>query len=71
VYGRGRGETGAVIEGIQANDADQNAVGIGTDVGMAWDMVEEAELVTSGASAEYYGSALGQTVMVMKSVGID
>ncbi|HRD01322.1 MAG TPA: carboxypeptidase regulatory-like domain-containing protein [Candidatus Saccharicenans sp.] len=69
IYGSGSGETGAVIDGIQANDADQNMVGIGTDVGMAWDMVEEAELVTSGASAEYYGSALGQTVMVMKSGG--
>lgn len=69
IYGSGRGESGAVIDGIQANDSDQNAVGIGTDVGMAWDMVEEAELITSGASAEYYGSSLGQTIMVMKSGG--
>ena len=69
IYGSGRGESGAVIDGIQANDSDQNAVGIGTDVGMAWDMVEEAELITSGSSAEYYGSSLGQTVMVMKSGG--
>lgn len=69
VYGSGRGETGAVIEGIQANDPDQNMVAIGTDVGMAWDMVEEAELITSGSSAEYYNTALGQTIMVMKSGG--
>ncbi|MGQ9578237.1 MAG: carboxypeptidase regulatory-like domain-containing protein [Candidatus Aminicenantales bacterium] len=69
VYGSGRGEMGAVIDGIQANDSDQNMVGIGTDVGMAWDMVEEAELITSGSSAEYFGAAFSQTVLVMKSGG--
>ena len=69
IYGSGRVETGAVIEGISANDADQNMVGIGTDVGLAWDMVEEVEIITSGASAEYYNTAFGQTVMVMKSGG--
>jgi hypothetical protein len=69
VYGSGRGEIGAVIDGIQANDSDQNAVAIGTDVGLAWDMVEEAELISSGSSAEYYNAAYGQTVMVMRSGG--
>lgn len=69
IYGSGRGEIGAIIEGIQANDPDQNAVAIGTDVGMAWDMVEEVEIVTSGSSAEYYNTTFGQTVMVMKSGG--
>jgi len=67
LYGSGRGEPGAVVDGIQETDSDQNAVGIGTDVGMAWDMVEEAELVMTGASAEYFGSSFGQTIMVMKS----
>jgi hypothetical protein len=69
LYGSGRGEPGAVVDGIQATDSDQNAVGIGTDVGMAWDMVEEAELVATGASAEYFGNSFGQTIMVMKSGG--
>ena len=69
IYGSGRVETGVVVDGIQQNDADQNMAGIGADTGMAWDMVEEAEIITSGASAEYYGSTFGQTVMVMKSGG--
>jgi hypothetical protein len=69
VYGSGIRETGVTIDGISANDSDVNFIGIGSDVGMAWDMVEEAELVTSGSSAEYYGAALGQTILVMKSGG--
>jgi TonB-dependent Receptor Plug Domain. len=69
VYGSGTRETGVVIDGIQATDSDQNMGGIGVDVGMAWDMVEEVELVTSGSSAEYYNSTFGQMVTVMKSGG--
>ncbi|MGC8892899.1 MAG: carboxypeptidase regulatory-like domain-containing protein [Candidatus Saccharicenans sp.] len=69
VYGSGRGEAGVAIEGIQATDPDQNMPAIGTDVGMAWDMVEEAELISSGTSAEYYNSSFGQLVTVMKSGG--
>jgi len=69
IYGSGSGEAGVAIEGIQATDPDQNMPAIGTDVGMAWDMVEEAELITSGTSAEYYNSAFGQVVTVMKSGG--
>jgi len=69
VLGSGIRETGVTVDGISANDSDVNFIGIGNDTGMAWDMVEEAELITSGSSAEYYGSALGQTVLVMKSGG--
>lgn len=69
VYGSGSGEIGVAIEGIQATDPDQNMPAIGTDVGMAWDMVEEVQVITSGSSAEYYNTAFGQSVMVMKSGG--
>jgi hypothetical protein len=69
VYGSGTREVGVVIDGIHSNDPDQNMGGIGVDVGFAWDMVEEVELVTSGFSAEYYNSTFGQMVTVMKSGG--
>lgn len=69
IYGSGRGEAGVSIEGVTGNDPDQNAPAIGTDAGMAWEMVEEVEIVTSGASAEYYSSPFGQINIVMKSGG--
>lgn len=69
IYGSGRGEAGVSIEGVTANDPDQNAPAIGTDAGMAWEMVEEVEIVTSGASAEYHSSPFGQINIVMKSGG--
>jgi len=69
VYGSGTREMGVVIDGIQSTDSDVNFAGIGVDVGMAWDMVEEIELVTAGASAEYFNSTFGQMVTVMKSGG--
>jgi len=69
IYGSGRVEPGVVVDGIQSNDPDQNMAAIGADAGLAWDMIEEVELITSVASAEYYNSALGQIVMVMRSGG--
>ncbi len=69
IYGSGRGEAGVAVEGVISNDPDQNMPAIGTDAGMAWDMVEEVEIVTSGAPAEYYSSPFGQINIIMKSGG--
>ena len=69
IHGGGRGEMTAVVDGIQGNEASSGDVNIGRDTGMAWDMVEEVEVITSGSSAEYYGSPTGQAIMVMKSGG--
>ena len=69
IYGSGRGEAGVSVDGVISNDPDQNAPAIGTDAGMAWDMVEEVEIVTSGATAEHYSSPFGQINIIMKSGG--
>jgi hypothetical protein len=69
VHGDGRGEIGAVMDGIQMTEPDVGGVGFGYDVGIAWDMVEEAEVVTAGATAQFFGSGSGLTNVVMKSGG--
>jgi len=43
IYGGGRGEIGAVLDGIQMVEPDVGGIALGYDVGIAWDMVEEVE----------------------------
>jgi len=69
VHGDGRGELGAVMDGIQMTEPDVGGVALGYDVGIAWDMVEEAEIVTAGANAEFFNSTSGLTNILMKSGG--
>ena len=69
IYGDGRGERGSVLDGIQMVEPDTGGGGIGEDTGMAWDMVEEAEIVTAGASAQFYNTSAGLTNVVTKSGG--
>jgi len=69
IYGDGRGERGAVLDGIQMVEPDVGGSAMGEDTGMAWDMVEEAEIVTAGATAQFYDSTSGLTNVVMKSGG--
>jgi len=68
-YGDGNNEGGAVMDGIQMSEPDNGGLYLGSDNGMAWDMVEEVEIVGAGASAEYYNSASGTINIVMKSGG--
>jgi hypothetical protein len=69
VHGDGRGEVGAVMDGIQMSEPDVGGVAFGYDVGIAWDMVEEYELVTAGATAQFFNSTSGLTNVLMKSGG--
>lgn len=69
IHGDGRGELGAVMDGIQMSEPDVGGVAFGYDVGIAWDMVEEAEVVTAGATAQFFDSGSGLTNVVMKSGG--
>jgi hypothetical protein len=69
VHGDGRGEGGAVMDGIQMSEPDVGGVGFGYDVGIAFDMVEEFELVTAGAPAQFFNSTSGLTNVLMKSGG--
>jgi len=68
-YGDGYNEFGAVMDGIQMSEPDNGGLYLGSDNGMAWDMVDEVEIVGAGATAEYYNSASGMTNVVMKSGG--
>jgi len=69
VHGDGRGEIGAVMDGIQMSEPDVGGVAFGYDVGIAWDMVEEYDLVTAGATAQFFNSTSGLTNVLMKSGG--
>ncbi len=69
IQGDGRGEVGAVMDGIQMSEPDVGGVGFGYDVGVAWDMVEEAEVVTAGATAQFFNSTSGMTNILMRSGG--
>jgi len=69
IHGDATGEVGAVMDGIQMSEPDVGGVAFGYDVGIAWDMMEEAEVVTAGASAQFYDSASGLTNILMKSGG--
>jgi hypothetical protein len=69
IQGDGRGEVGAVMDGIQMSEPDVGGVAFGYDVGIAWDMVEEAEVVTAGATAQFFNSTSGLTNILMKSGG--
>ena len=68
VYGSGRGEQGFVMDGVQMIEPDIGGADLGSDTPMAWDMVEEIELVTAGVSAESY-SSLGALVNVVTKSG--
>jgi len=69
ISGHGEGETGFVIDGIPSNDSDNGFAYMGVDTGMAWDMVEEIELVTTGPSAANYNSMAGMINVITKSGG--
>ena len=68
-YGGGAGESGGVIDGIIATEPDNGTFALGTDTGMAWDMVDEVEIVGAGAPAQFYNSSSGTINIVMKSGG--
>jgi hypothetical protein len=69
IYGDGAGETGSVLDGIQMVEPDIGGSGIGDDTEMAWDMVDEVEIIAAGASAQFYSSSGGLTNVVTKSGG--
>jgi len=69
IHGDGRGEVGAVMDGIQMSEPDVGGIAFGYDVGIAWDIVEEYEVVTAGATAQFFDSASGLTNVLMKSGG--
>jgi hypothetical protein len=69
VYGGGWGEIGAVLDGVQMVEPDVGGIALGYDVGIAWDMVEEVGVLTTGAPAEYYYAGSGTTNILMKSGG--
>ena len=69
IHGDGRGEVGAVMDGIQMSEPDVGGIAFGYDVGIAWDIVEEYEVVTAGATAQFFDSASGLANVVMKSGG--
>jgi hypothetical protein len=69
IYGDGNGEQGFIMDGVQMVEPDVGGAYLGSDTGMAWDMVEEVQLVTAGASAEAYNSASGLVNVVTKSGG--
>ena len=69
ISGHGEGETGFVIDGIPSNDSDNGYAYMGVDTGMAWDMVDEIELVTAGPSAANYNSMAGMINVITKSGG--
>ncbi len=69
VHGDGSGEVGAVMDGIQMSEPDVGGIALGYDVGIAWDMVEEFELVTAGTTAQFFNSTSGLTNVLMKSGG--
>jgi len=68
-YGDGTAESGAVIDGIQMAEPDNGGLYMGSDAAMAWDMVEEVEMIGTGATAQFYNSASGMINVVMKSGG--
>jgi len=67
IYGDAKDQIGAVMDGVEMTEPDNGGIAFGYDVGIAWDMVEEAQVVTSGASAEFYNSGSGLMNIVMKS----
>jgi hypothetical protein len=67
VYGGGAAEFTSVVDGIQAVEPDVGGISMSRDTGMAWDMVEEVEVVTSGASAQNYQAPYGLMNVLMKS----
>jgi hypothetical protein len=69
IHGDAHDEVGAVMDGIQMTEPDDGGVAFGFDVAVAWDMVEETEVVTAGATAQFFNSGAGLTNIVMKSGG--
>lgn len=69
VGGHGEGEAGFTMDGIQMNDSDNGFAYMGVDTGMAWNMVEEIALVSTGASASNYNSMGGMINVITKSGG--
>ena len=68
-YGDGNNEGGAVMDGVQMVEPDVGGLYLGSDNGMAWDMVDEVEIMGAGATAQFYNSSSGTTNVVMKSGG--
>jgi len=68
-YGGGTTESGGVIDGINVTETDNGGLNLGGGTGIAWDMIEEIQIVGAGASAEFYNSANGTINIVMKSGG--
>ena len=69
VHGAGGGENGFVMDGVQMIEPDTGGGLLGGDTPMAWDMIEEVEVVTAGAPAESYSSVGGLINVVTKSGG--
>jgi len=69
ILGHGYGEQGMVMDGIQMTEPDVGGGALGYDVGLAWDMLDEVELVTTGAPADTFASTGGLVNVVTKSGG--
>jgi hypothetical protein len=66
-YGGGTSESGGIMDGINVTETDNGGLNLGGGTGIAWDMVEEIEVIGAGASAQFYNSASGTINIVMKS----
>ena len=69
LYGGGSSESGGVMDGINVTETDDGGLNLGGGTGIAWDMVEEIEVIGAGASAQFYNSANGTINIVMKTGG--
>ncbi|MBM3311054.1 MAG: TonB-dependent receptor [Candidatus Aminicenantes bacterium] len=65
IHGTGSADHGASIDGIQANEPDQNQM----ITSPSWDIIEEVEMITTGASAEFFNAIGGFINIVTKSGG--
>jgi len=68
-YGDGTTESGGVIDGVHVTETDGGGLNLGGGTGIAWDQIEEVEIIGAGASAQFYNSASGMINIVMKSGG--
>ena len=67
VYGGGEAEFISLVDGIQAVETDEGRLSLGFYGGIAWDIVEEAELLTSGSSAQFFQAPEDLVNILMKS----
>jgi hypothetical protein len=67
VYGGGAAEYTSLIDGVQAAETDEGSISLGFYGGIAWDTIEEVEVMTSGAPAQFFQAPEGVVNILMKS----